>query len=329
MLEWMAQERIKLEAAMPPEADKLTVSLKDLTEGEFKSLSEGEIFMEDGEPFRLSGSSMDMYRTLRRNLPRLPVYTIPSLQMLSEVEREQDVTMEGMASEVSVHTKKFSPPSGNKLMLLWNMIGVVKGVRQPIMGFIREDREQGMLYTVEPKTLSFREHVQALMAAGLDADKEAHVGLNLADLLVRTANKSIIPRGACNDRNIGVRDDGQMFFRVTVFQAVNTPQESMNFMLKNMSPSSLSFMAGETPPSAQELFLTRKGIPFDPLKVEHSVFTEGMQKAFLRQIDDAGLLDTTLFEEMKANNPGYYARIPRVFREYAEKRMRGDLPPPK
>jgi hypothetical protein len=303
MIEWMASERALLESHLPQNHRKLLLSLQDLSSEENRELVNPTIFADDPAKKELSGSSRRMYRQLRETPPRVPVYVVPSIREALRVERSQAVGIEGSASDVDLEARVFHPSSHGKLMLLWSMIGVIHDLRQPIMGFLREDRPGGLMYSVEPKTSSLKEHVLRLGRMG--GAVEEKIGGDLAGLVLRAAGQHIRPRGACNADNICVRSGGELYFRGTVFQATDSPQDSMSFMLSRLSPSSLGALA------------------------QDGVFTEAMQRVFLDRINQAGLLDLRVFDEMRRSAGQYYALIPPMFKTYGESMRKSDLPPPR
>jgi hypothetical protein len=313
-LEWMASERAQLEARLPPSTKRSIVSLKHLTDGEYRDFVEAETFSGPGGKVELTGTSREMYRTIRDNLPRFPVYVVPKRGDIAPVEANESVIIEGQTSELDLNRKTFD--SSNKLLLLWTMIGIIKGARQPIIGFIAEGRENGLLYTVEPKTQSYKAYVRTLRPGERSQREE---GEKLARTLISVANAMIKPRGACNDENICVRGDGKVFFRGSVFQATNTPQESMDFMLRNLSKSSLAFLEadGAFPPAAQTAFLETLQ---EAKMLNLSLFTPSA--------DD--LSDLPPFARQLAEH--YRTRgvqgIPQVFKEWAQRRMKEELPQP-
>jgi hypothetical protein len=311
-LEWMASERAQLEARMPASARRVVVSLRHLTEREFKEFADSETFSSQGD-VELSGSSREMYRTIRDNLPRFPVYVVPRKAEIASIEASESVMIEGQKRDLDVEHKLLDP--SNKMILLWSLIGIVKGARQPIIGFIAEERKDGLIYTVEPKLPSYREYIHGL---GADEARQRQEGVKLAKSLVHVARACIKPRGACNDENICVRGDGKVFFRGSVFQATNTPQESMDFMLRNLSKSSLAFLEadGAFSPAAQGAFL-------ETLSAEGMLNLDAIAPR-------ADLSDLPPFARKLAEH--YRSRgvsgIPKVFKEWVDAKRRDQMPGP-
>ncbi|MDD5112370.1 MAG: hypothetical protein PHG85_07490, partial [Candidatus Altiarchaeota archaeon] len=294
-LRWMAVRRAGIEKYMPEGTGKSVVSLRDLSDAEFSRLVAADADRPDSPPVALSGSSREMYRMLRSNPPRFAVYQMPKFG-IGESLTGGDLSIEGMASDVDLTAEKFDPGSRNKVMLLWSMIGVIQGVRQPILGFVREGRENGLLYSIEPRTESLGEHIGLAYGQKFGEEPQRHMGEKLADLFVRTANKNIIPRGACRRDTICVGDTGELYFKGgVVFQASESPQLGMNFMIFNL---------GRT--------------HFRDLEKD-GFFPPAMQRAFLEKVDKAGLLDVGVAGD---------TLLPE-FRRYEAARRRMELPPTK
>jgi hypothetical protein len=290
----MASKRAVVEGGMPAGTQKVVVSLKDLSEAEFDRLVATDESRPGSKPLVLAGSSREMYRLLRSNPPRFPVYLIPKVGM-GESLPGGDLSIEGMASEVDLDANRFDPGK-NKVMFLCSMIGIIDGVRQPMLGFVREGRAGGLLYSIEPKTDSLGEHIRKTYGQHFGLEQQEQMGGKLAELLVRTANKNIVARGACARNTICIGEGGNFYFKGgVIFQASESPQRGMGFMIGNMGRTQLRDMEedGTFPPAMQWAFL------------------DGVNKACLLDLGVAG--DTTRKE----------------FKRYEAEHRRRDLPPTK
>ncbi len=291
-LRWMAVRRAGIEKYMPEGTGKSVVSLRDLSDAEFSRLVAADADRPDSPPIALSGSSREMYCMLRSNPPRFAVYQMPKFG-IGESLTGGDLSIEGMASEVDLTAEKFDPGSRNKVMLLWSMIGVIQGVRQPILGFVREGRENGLLYSIEPRTDSLEEHVARAYGKQFGLEQQEQMGGKLADLFVRTASKNIIARGACRKGTICVGDTGDLYFKGgVIFQASESPQLGMNFMITALGRTHFRDMEAD------------------------GTFPPVMQKAFLEKVEKAGLLDLGVAGDTTMKE----------FLRYEAERRRKDLP---
>jgi len=303
MLRWMASERQKINAALPG-VKPVIATLKGLADAEFSELITGAS-LPDVEPVKLEAGGLAMYRTLRENQPRFPVYVISDRGLMDRLVKAHDVAPDGKANELDLSTRVYDP-GRTKIKTLWSLLGQIHGVRRPILGFIRGDKAEGAVQVIEPKTITLERYLLGLVRSGsFDEKRQAEEGRKLAELELKTAGCRIRPRGACDPANICVREDGQLFYGSVYFQVTNMPQESMSFMLSEHSHS---------------LFPTLGQLDLAP---------PPLIRAYLDKINEAGMLDFGVFSEMRANQATAhrYLKIPRAFRDYIEQTIGRDVPP--